>query len=517
MIGLTCLFLLGLMLITLNGETREYNHLELGDSDIPSSTAREVSRPTRTDPSPSPSRTPISKAISYVGGKLRLLVAYSSRHPTKDAQVSGEDYHNAFDIVQDENDWYQADGLEVEDEIDNLNHAFRVGDFDYDLNFISTTVPGIEDSALERSGTIKPTGKSDLIITDGVFWSSQLERLYPEGVTEADVASFSRSVKKERVKRVEAPSWNRCGRPKNQFVVFRDGTRACARYRSPHHYLVQGEVMSFYLSRLLGIRSVPPVTLSSIDAGRQWKEPMVNNALKKAGWERNATVALIQWIDGLERDRMPRPILKALKENGTIFPNNAELLHLRKEQLVELMQWGDLILFDYITGNFDRVASMQDAADREKKPSILSETIHNLVKSRKSNTVWLIDNESGLLDSYSLLYGTQNGAVNDVESGTNPTSKTLNRFVQFHRDMLRTMCVFRRSTVHRVDWLARRTRPVRVLMAALLRHEPQFRRLPDVSGNGHFARNFKRRLNEVRNHVAHCQSFYKSSKRLQEK
>lgn len=149
-----------------------------------------------------------------------------------------------------------------------------------------------------------------------------------------------------------------------------------------------------------------------------------------------------------------------------------------------------------------RVASMQDAADREHKPSILTETIHNLVKSRQTRTIWLIDNESGLLDAYSLLYGPPNGGEGPATTTNNPI---VNRFVQFHQAMLRTMCVFRRSTVHRIAWLSQKTRPVRVLMDYLLKREPLFRRLPDVTRNSHFIGNFKKRLTEVRLHVERCQ------------
>ena len=42
------------------------------------------------------------------------------------------------------------------------------------------------------------------------------------------------------------------------------------------------------------------------------------------------------------------------------------------------MQWSDLMLFDYLTGNYDRVASMLDGAEKERRPAVLRETVHNL-------------------------------------------------------------------------------------------------------------------------------------------
>ena len=46
--------------------------------------------------------------------------------------------------------------------------------------------------------------------------------------------------------------------------------------------------------------------------------------------------------------------------------------------LEKLLQWSDLILFDYLTGNYDRVASMLDGAEKEDRPAVLKETVHNL-------------------------------------------------------------------------------------------------------------------------------------------
>lgn len=47
---------------------------------------------------------------------------------------------------------------------------------------------------------------------------------------------------------------------------------------------------------------------------------------------------------------------------------------------------------------------MQDGAEAEKKPSIIEEPIRNLRKSKNREKLWLIDNESGLLDAYDLMY-----------------------------------------------------------------------------------------------------------------
>ena len=53
---------------------------------------------------------------------------------------------------------------------------------------------------------------------------------------------------------------------KNRLVLFEDGSKACCRYRdgSNVNNQIQGELMSFYLGRLLGISNIPVVVLSEV-------------------------------------------------------------------------------------------------------------------------------------------------------------------------------------------------------------------------------------------------------------
>ena len=76
-----------------------------------------------------------------------------------------------------------------------------------------------------------------------------------------------------------------------------------------------------------------------------------------------------------------------------------------------------------------RVASMQDGAAREDRASIMRENMRNLRQVWQTSRLVLLDNESGLLDSYALMYrgGADTGA----------------QFIQFHLRMLHSICVFR--------------------------------------------------------------------------
>jgi hypothetical protein len=272
---------------------------------------------------------------------------------------------NELEQYDDYDQYYEDDGP--------INEIFKDGDFDTNVSLPHKFQSPIK-VIISRSLIPKK-----VITEDNLYWSQWIENLMSKGLSDNNVSHFLNRIKLTKVIRVESPTWNKCGRAKNQFVVFEDGTEVCARYRYPHQYLVFGEIMSFYLSRLLGINNVPTVALVNT-SDHIWNN-VWNNSLSNE-WRRNTTVALIEWIDNLRRDRMPSLILDALINNKTIRSNDIRLKNMTSAELVELMQWSDLLIFDYITGNYDRVASMQDAALKQNNTTILkvitiTQTLYN--------------------------------------------------------------------------------------------------------------------------------------------
>ena len=265
--------------------------------------------------------------------------------------ITGDNELGQYD---DYDQYYEDDGP--------INKIFKDGDFD-----TNSSLPQKFESPIKVIISRNPVPKK-VITEDVIFWSQWMENLFPKGLSDKSVFHFLSRVKVSKVMRVEAPTWNKCGRPQNQFVMFEDGTQVCARYRYPHQYLVLGEVMSFYLSRLLGMTNVPTVALVST-SDHIW-DNVWNDSLSKE-WSLNTSVALIEWIDDLQRDRMPAIILDSLISNTSLRSNDLRLKNLTTHQLIELMQWSDLLIFDFLTGNYDRVASMQDAALKQNNTTIL--------------------------------------------------------------------------------------------------------------------------------------------------
>ena len=139
---------------------------------------------------------------------------------------------------------------------------------------------------------------------------------------------------------------------------------------------------------------------------------------------------------------------------------------------------------------------MQDGAYKEEKPSIITENIRNLRQTNKDKKFWLIDNESGLLDAYMLMY------ENHSRSGP--------RFIQFHSQMLKTMCIFQRKITDQVAKLASMKDPAGYLLKVTQDNEPLFKSIQIAKKDSHIMRlfldNFHNRLKEVKTWIDTCRN-----------
>ena len=142
---------------------------------------------------------------------------------------------------------------------------------------------------------------------------------------------------------------------------------------------------------------------------------------------------------------------------------------------------------------------LQDArheAERENKPELLQEPVHNLVKSSQTGSLWMIDNEKGLLDAYNLLYPKDPAQ-----------EKEGSRLRKMHTDMLQTMCVFRRQTFKRVFSLYKHDDGVSLLLEFVTRNEPYFKEmLGYLQGKDKaWRQHFQERVEEVWSWMKQCQ------------
>lgn len=311
----------------------------------------------------------------------------------------------------------------------------------------------------------------------GVFWSRGLEEQVPRGFSEAQAAAWLRAARGARVVALERGG---CGRSSNRLARFADGTRACVRYGiNPEQ--IQGEALSYYLARLLGLqRHVPPLALSRVEArGAQWAQ--VQEELRAAHWAEGSVVSLTSWLPNLTDVVVPAPWRS---EDGHLRPLRAaggELANRSREELVDLVQWTDLILFDYLTANFDRLVS--NLFSLQWDPRVMQRATSNLHRGPGGALVFL-DNEAGLVHGY----------------------RVAGMWDKYNEPLLQSVCVFRERTARRVLELHRGQDAAARLLRLYRHHEPRF---PELAELAHpHAQLLQRRLDFLAKHILHCKAKY---------
>ena len=185
-------------------------------------------------------------------GSFKMRKQLSVRHPTIFNPFKTVSKKTKLSILNLE-EWAERETLDFHDEMMN-------------------SIENIEHRIPKRLHPIKPANMKELerkqqvfskTVIDGIFWSSEVEEKMPSGPSDQQTFEI---MNKLRFKTVQHLVSLKCGRKKNRLVLFEDGSKACCRYRDGSNVSiqVQGELMSFYLGRLLGISNIPVVVLSEV-------------------------------------------------------------------------------------------------------------------------------------------------------------------------------------------------------------------------------------------------------------
>lgn len=301
--------------------------------------------------------------------------------------------------------------------------------------------------------TLEKPSKSDqdALLTDHIYWGARVENTLPRGFGYQSTEIWERYINTSMIVKMDVG----CGRMQNRLVTFEDGMQACVRYRQNTDQ-IQGEIFSFYLGKLLNLTNLAPSVVKVVDLNdKLWSG--VADHIAASRWNTNRAVVLTQYIPSLQSAHIPdvfKPterhlnkfdVLKLLlKENKTIdstdegdkTKTNANVEYFTRidmkvnnvtmERLVELAQWSDLIIFDYLTANLDRIVN--NLFNYQWNANIMDGPAHNLAKQVNSGLLVFLDNESGLLHGYRLL----------------------NKYNVYHSLLLDNLCVFRKSTINAV-------------------------------------------------------------------
>ncbi|XP_054281274.1 extracellular serine/threonine protein kinase four-jointed [Macrosteles quadrilineatus] len=311
------------------------------------------------------------------------------------------------------------------------------------------------DSSRNSTGT--GVGRvANTTYVNGIFWDDAVESSLPSGFTEECGTHWVDFVQKTAIVKIEKG----CGRMQNRLVTFEDGTKACCRYRQNTDQ-IQGEIFSYYLGRLLNLRNVVPSTVVAINSSQvTWHN--VGSQLSDAQWCEGHPVVFTKYIQDLVPADIP-PVFRQLTSEGlstsarrpssfwtTVFTSHNTSGEFKVEEwirsikdAVELAQWSDLIIFDYLTGNLDRVVN--NLYNLQWNPDMLTNPAHNLARTATSGLLVFLDNESGMLHGYRLL----------------------DKYEPYHSLLLNSVCVFRKPTVDALTALSLYSNPGQLLSEGL--------------------------------------------------
>lgn len=327
--------------------------------------------------------------------------------------------------------------------------------------------------------------KTHGLIADDIYWGPLIEASYPQGFTSQNYTDWDDYVHSDRTRIVQLEQ-DKCGRMQNRLLTFADGTLGCARYRQNTDQ-IQGELFSYYLGQLLKLTNMAPTALQIVDEDtRFWANASV--AVQEAGWRAQRPVVLTKHIPRLVPAGIPSTFQKLerhlnkfdvtlgldgmrnslfeegsggasaaaaeLVGGGNLLADRATLSSTSKiwpginwfniksssaaaaaasvahppplGNLIELAQWSDLVVFDYLIAHLDRVVN--NLYNYQWNSEIMAAPAHNLVKDPATELLLFLDNESGLLHGYRLL----------------------SKYQAYHSLLLENLCVFRRSTIDQV-------------------------------------------------------------------
>ncbi|KAJ8249059.1 hypothetical protein GJAV_G00230730 [Gymnothorax javanicus] len=330
---------------------------------------------------------------------------------------------------------------------------------------------GLGPSANNRRESEGPLKLSDLV-EDGIFWNERLEDQLPLGFTEEHVRNWRARTRGQPIVSLEPG----CGRISNRLATFADGTKACVRY-GINADQVQGETLTYYLAALLGIPNLPPLTLSQLNLeSEQWAA--VKGSIASLQWTGRAIVSLTEWVANLTGVVTPAP----LRQQGRgLHPSREELENKTLGELLELVQWSDLILFDYLTANFDRLVSNLFSLQWDSR--VMERDTSNLHKTPGGDLVF-IDNEAGLVHGY----------------------RVLDMWEKYHSALMGSVCLFRKRTAQRVIEL-HRFKDARTRLLQLYRdNEPLAPELGFLSDE--HAGVLQNRIDRLYRHILNCKGKY---------
>ncbi|XP_059482797.1 extracellular serine/threonine protein kinase four-jointed [Neocloeon triangulifer] len=338
-------------------------------------------------------------------------------------------------------------------------------------------VPAVQQPPVAAQPSAESTAVNSSLIANGVYWSDTVEMALPQGYDSTSASEWRKFVRKARVIKMEEG----CGRMQNRLVTFDNGSTSCCRYRQNVDQ-IQGEIFGFYLGRyILGLPNLTPTTLSRVKPqSRQWASVKAQVSLAQWATEEKAVV-MTKFVPLLLSAYIPtflRPYDRRLHPPDVQDTPDVDAS--------ELAQWSDLVVFDYLTANMDRM--INNMYNLQWNPTMMDAPAHNLAKDASTGLLLFLDNESGLLHGYRLL----------------------DKYEHYHKSILNAVCIFRRSTADAIKRLYKQNNVGELLRSAFKSSDPEFVDiLPSLPEKN--VKILNKRIARVHEQIVKCESMYKST------
>lgn len=273
-----------------------------------------------------------------------------------------------------------------------------------------------------------------------LFWNQDLVANIKAPFAQQDRDAFAAKLQSLPVVALK----NGCGSLKNRLATLKDGTKMCCRYRDSKTD-IRSDLYAYYFAALLGIESLPPTILAAVDlSGQLWSSVAIE--AKSAGWVHGSYVELAMYVDNLSNEYIPE-VLKSEK----VIVTQELVKNFSTSEKLRLVQWTDMITFDYVTGHTDRL--FNTLLNLQWSPNMLQKPVHNLEVTPGGQLV-LIDNESAFWLGYAAV--RMKPSYHDLQA-----------------HFLKKICVFKSETVNSVEKLASSDSPWDVLEQYVKRRDPE--------------------------------------------
>ena len=304
-----------------------------------------------------------------------------------------------------------------------------------------------------------------------LYWPNDQQWTIQPPFSKREASVFMDKIKSLRVVSLEKG----CSTTKvlNRLATLEDGTKVCCR---PFKI---GNIYSYHLNWLLGLRNVLPVTAVEVNlTNEKWKS--VHDVAKAARWRDGMKIIMEPFIDNLT-EVYHLPYFND-NETSILTVPMAEKLPLTPLARKMMVQWSDMILFDFLTGHTDR-----KIVNNNKQP------VKNLYKTPSSKLV-LIDNESTFTQGYHREMFYKHGYC-----------KTTSLF-------LKRTCAFRQHTIEGILSLERHSNdsgsPLTVLQNYIKENDPYTYSVIPIwqKEMENIEKNMRERIEEIKSRLLKCES-----------